>query len=66
MGANKKSPLEEEFEKYFSSEKGAWMNAWSPTWEDTSPSVAVSFDFPGEDSPEESDTSAAIDPEEPK
>lgn len=64
MSAKKKKQQEGEFEKQYSSEKGAWSNAWSPSWEDTSPSIAVRFDFPGEELPGGSDSSAAGEQEE--
>jgi hypothetical protein len=34
MSERKKTHLEEEFDKHYSSKRGAWTNAWSPTWED--------------------------------
>ena len=58
MSKKKKSQQEGEFEKQYSSEKGAWSNAWSPSWEDTSPSIAVRFDYPGEALPGGRDASA--------
>jgi hypothetical protein len=63
MSTHSKSPLEEEFEKYFSSEKGAWTNAWSPSWEDTAPLESTYFGNPWEDSPAKTDFSAASDQE---
>ncbi len=66
MSTDKKTPLEEEFEKHYSSEKGAWTNAWSPTWEDTDPFIGVSSEFQREDLPEESDISSTADEEEPE
>jgi hypothetical protein len=64
MSAKKKSNPEGEFEEHLSSEKGAWTNAWSPTWEDASPSIAVSFDDLGDDLPEESASLAPKDQSE--
>jgi hypothetical protein len=40
----KMKPGEEEIDERISFEKKAWKNAWSPTGEDTRPSIAVSFD----------------------
>jgi hypothetical protein len=64
MSEKRKTPLEEEFEKHYSSEKGPWTNAWSPTWEDTMPLEALRFGAPEEDFPEESGFSAKPDEEE--
>ena len=64
MSTHSKSPLEEEFEKHYSSEKGAWTNAWSPSWEDTTPPESTYFGTPWEDFPAETDFSAAPDQEE--
>jgi hypothetical protein len=66
MSAKKKIPLEGEFEGDLPSEKGVWTNAWSPSWEDTSPSIAVDVDDLREEFPEESHSSAQSDLEEPK
>lgn len=49
MSTRRKSSLEEEFEKHFSPEKGAWTNAWSPTWEDSAPPESSHFVSPWED-----------------
>lgn len=61
MSTYSKSPLEEEFEKHYSSEKGAWTNAWSPSWEDTAPPESTYFGNPWEDFSMEDDTYTAPD-----
>jgi hypothetical protein len=49
MSKERKNHLEEEFEKHYSSGRGAWTNAWSPTWEDTTPPESSYFGNPWED-----------------
>ena len=55
--------LEEEFDKHFSSARGAWTNAWSPTWEDAMPPESSHFGKPWEDFSKEYKASAAPDDE---
>lgn len=64
MSTHRKSSLEEEYEKHFSTEKGAWTNAWSPTWEDPAPLESSHVGRSSEEFPAEEGFSAAQDQEE--
>ena len=59
MTEDRKSHLEEEFDKHYSSKRGAWTNAWSPTWEDTTPPESSYFGNPWEDFSAEDETYSA-------